>query len=289
MTIADALAWGRGKLERGEATEYGRDCELLLAHATQRDRSWVLLRCDRQLPEIVLEMFRSSVFERASGVPVRYLTGSVEFFGLELKVRRGVYIPKWETELLVEEALGILGAPRKSDLTWGQSRRQAVVHEVGTGSGAIAIAIAKHAPDAEIWASDISAFALSLARSNAESNGVAEQIRFLRGDLQAPLAGVPDLVVANLPYIDIGYCADLTREVLAQPRSSLLSQCSGLSHIERLLKTLVVKPGGRVILEIGFGQVNGVRTICADSPNLNYERTVQDLAGLDRIAVIAAN
>ena len=288
MTIADALAWGRGKLERGKATEYDRDCELLLAHAAQRDRSWVLLNRDRRLPEVALEVFRSSVFERASGAPARYLTGSVEFFGLELKVKRGVYIPKWETELLVEEALGILEAPRKFDLTWGQSRSRAVVHEVGTGSGAIVIAIAKHAPDAAIWASDISAFALSLARSNAESNGVAERIRFHRGDLQYPLAGVPDLVVANLPYIDIGYCADLTREVLAQPRSSLLSKCSGLSHIERLLKTLVVKPGGRVILEIGFDQVNGVRNICADLSNLSYERTVQDLAGHNRIAVIAA-
>lgn len=289
MTIADALAWGRGKLERGEATEYDRDCELLLAHAAQRDRSWVLLNRDRRLPEIALEVFRSSVFERASGAPVRYLTGSVEFFGLELKVKRGVYIPKWETELLVEEALGILGAPRKSDLTWGLSRSRAVVHEVGTGSGAIAIAIAKHAPDAEIWASDISAFALSLARSNAESHKVAEQITFQRGDLQSPLAGVPDLVVANLPYIGSGNCADLPREVRAQPRSSLLSQRSGLGHIERILNTLVVKPGGRVILEIGFDQESGVRTICADMPNLSYERTVQDLAGLDRTAVIAAN
>lgn len=289
MTIADALTWGRGKLETSEAIEYSGDCELLLAHAASKDRSWVLLNYDRPLPEYALEVFRSLVFERASGTPVRYLTGSVEFFGLELKVKRGVYIPKWETELLVEEALGILRAPRKSDLTWGQSRRQVVVHEVGTGSGAIAIAIAKHAPNAEIWASDISAFALSLARSNAESHGIAEQIRFHRGDLQAPLAGIPDLVVANLPYIKTGNCTDLPKEVLAQPRSSLLSQCSGLSHIERLLKALVVEPGGRVILEIGFDQVNGVRTICAEMPNLSYERTVQDLAGLDRIAVIAAN
>ncbi len=288
MTIADALAWGRGKLERGEVTEFDRDCELLLAHAARRDRSWVLLNRDRQFPEFALKLFRSSVFERASGAPVRYLTGSVEFFGLELKVRRGVYIPKWETELLVEEALGILGAPRKSDLTWGQSRRRAVVHEVGTGSGAIAIAIAKHAPDAAIWASDISAFALSLAQSNAESHGIGEQIKFHRGDLQSPLAAMPDLVVANLPYIDSGYCADLTREVRAQPRSSLLSQSSGLGHIERLLHTLVVKPGGRVILEIGFDQESGVRSLCADKPNLRYERTVQDLAGHDRIAVIAA-
>lgn len=289
MTIADALAWGRGKLECGEATEYDRDCELLLAHVAQRDRSWVLLNRDRRLPEFALDVFRSLVFERASGTPVRYLTGSVEFFGLELKVKRGVYIPKWETELLVEEALGILGAPRRPDLTWGQSRRRAVVHEVGTGSGAIAIAIAKHAPNVEVWASDISAFVLSLARSNAESQGIAEQIRFVRGDLQSPLAGVPDLVVANLPYIDSGNCADLPREVRAQPRSSLLSPSSGLSHIEHLLNTVTIRPGGRVILEIGFDQENGVRTICADMLNLSYERTVQDLAGLDRIAVIAAN
>ena len=173
-------------------------------------------------------------------------------------------------------------------MTWGKSPTRAVVHEVGTGSGAIAISIARHAPRADIAASDISAFALSLARANAELNGVAGQIRFHLGGFQDPLPGIPGLVVANLPYIEEEESSELPPEVRVQPRSSLLSKSCGLAHIERLLEKLIVKPGGRVMLEIGFNQASGVRALCADNPNLLYERTVKDLAGHDRIAVIAA-
>lgn len=289
MTIADALAWGHGLLECRGVAEYGSDFELLLSHAIGKDRKWILLNRDRPIPESAFANFQSMVVGRSSGTPVPYLTGTVEFFGLGLHIGRGIYVPKWETELLVEEALGFLGTPRRSDLTWGKGVTRALIHEVGTGSGAIAIAIANHAPNVAIAASDISAFALSMARENAGSNGVAEQIQFGLGDLQSPLAGVPDLVVANLPYIGKDRDPQLSGEVRAQPRASLLSQSSGLRHIERLLKTLVVKPGGRVILEIGFDQASGVRSLCEGRSNLSYERTVQDLAGLDRIAVIAAS
>lgn len=288
MTIADALAWGRGFLKRRGVAEYGNDCELLLTHAIGKDRKWILLHRDRPIPESALAKFRSMVVGRSAGTPVPYLTGSVEFFGRVMDIGRGIYIPKWETELLVEEALGFLGTPRRSDLTWGKGVTRSLIHEVGTGSGAIAIAIANHAPNAAIAASDISAFALALARENAASNDVAEQIRFSLGDLQSPLAGVPDLVVANLPYIGEDFDPQLPGEVRAQPRSSLFSQCSGLGHIGRLLKTLVIKPGGRVMLEIGHDQASRIRSLCAGRSNLSYERTVQDLAGLDRIAVIAA-
>ena len=211
-----------------------------------------------------------------------------EFFGLKLNVGRGVYIPKWETELLVEEALRFLETPQLADLAWGRTRTRALIHEVGTGSGAIAISIARHAPVAEIEASDVSPFALSIAQANANFNGVAGQIRFRRGDLQDPLCGIPDLVVANLPYIKETEDTELPKEVRSQPRSSLLSQSSGLAHIERLLKNIVIKPAGRVMLEIGFDQAGGVQSLCSEIPNLLYERTVKDLAGFDRIAVIAS-
>ena len=242
----------------------------------------------RPLTERALSEFRSLMFRRAAGTPVQYLIGTTEFFGLELNIGNGVYIPKGETELLVEEVLKFLKTPQRSDMTWGKSPTRAVVHEVGTGSGAIAISIARHAPRADIAASDISAFALSLARANAKLNGVAERVRFRFGGFQDPLPGIPGLVVANLPYIEEKDDSDLPPEVRAQPRSSLLSKSCGLAHIERLLEKLIVKPGGKVMLEIGFSQAGGVRALCADNPNLLYERTVKDLAGHDRIAVIAA-
>ena len=289
MTVAGAIAWARDVLAGDEYTAHLNDCQMLLAHAAGRERSWISLNGQRPLSKCEIEEFRSLVLECATGTPVQYLVGATEFFGLELKVERGIYLPKWETELLVEEALGFLETPQQSDLTWGKSPTRAVIHDVGTGSGAIAISIAKHAPETEISASDVSAFALSMAQSNSRLNGVAGQIRFCHGDLQGPLAGVPDLVIANLPYIREREISRLPSNVRAQPRSSLLSRRSGLGHIKCLLENLTIKPGGRVMLEIGFEQARDLRSLCSGNPNLSYERTVKDLAGLDRVAVIAAH
>lgn len=288
MTVAGAIAWGRRALANGELTEQSKDCEILLAHAAGKDLSWVTCNWHKPLSKRTVDEFRSLLIKRAAGTPVQYLVGAAEFFGLKLNVGRGVYIPKWETELLVEEALRFLETPQLADLSWGMSRKRALIHEVGTGSGAIAISIARHAPDVEIEASDVSAFALSMAQANANLNGVPGQIRFRCGDLQGPLSGVPDLVVANLPYIKEAEESELPKEVRSQPRSSLLSRSFGLAHIEQLLKELVIKPAGNVMLEIGFDQAGGVRSLCSEIPNLLYERTVKDLAGFDRIAVIAS-
>lgn len=288
MTGAGAIAWGRGVLASDEFDGRLKDCEILLAHAAGEDLSWVTRNRHRTLGSRALAEFQSLVLRRAAGTPVQYLVGATEFFGLDLRVGRGVYIPKWETELLVEEALRFLETPQRSDLTWGRSRTRALIHEIGTGSGAIAISIARHAPDAEIAASDLSAYALSLARANAKLNGVARNVRFRRGNLQEPIAGIPDLVVANLPYIGEWEYRKLPREVRSQPRCSLLAQGSGLGHFQRLLQGLIIKPGGRVMLEIGFDQARGVQSLCSSNPELRYERTVKDLAGHDRVAVIAA-
>lgn len=289
MTVADCLAWGRSVLERNGIAEHRKEVEFLLADSVGRSPKWIVLNRHHQLPKCTLEEFRQLVILRASGTPIQYLIGMTEFFGLEIKVGRGVYIPKQETELLVEEALKYLGTPQHSDLTWGMSPNRANVHEVGTGSGAIAISIARHAPIVDIMASDISAFALSLARENSHRNGVAGQVSFCLGDLQDPLPGVPDLVVANLPYIRGSEDANLPRVVRAQPRSSLFSNSSGLGHIRRLLKDLKLRPAGRALLEIGFDQAQRVESLCAGNPRLRYVRTVKDLAGLDRIAVISAS
>ncbi|MDE2863212.1 MAG: peptide chain release factor N(5)-glutamine methyltransferase, partial [Chloroflexota bacterium] len=129
---------------------------------------------------------------------------------------------------------------------------------------------------------------LRLAQANAKLNGVAEKIRFSRGDLQGPLTGTPELVMANLPYICAQDYARLPKEVRSQPRSSLLAQRFGLGHFKRLLSELTLKSGGRVMLEIGFDQARGVQSLCSGNSDLLYERTVKDLAGHDRVAVIAA-
>ena len=287
-TVAGSLEWGRDRLKRAGIEDYSRECEILLEHGVARDRAWLHFNRDYLLPECTTARFEELVSGRSAGVPVQYLTGSCEFFGMELRVGPGVYIPKPETEGLVELALDYLETPRKLDLTWGESASAALVHDIGTGSGAIAIAIARHAPAAKIWASDASAYAISIARVNAENNSLDCQITFRRGDLQSHLSGTPELVVANLPYIDTGASADLPVEVRVQPMTSLVSQDKGLRHIDRLLQNIRIAPGGIVLLEIGSDQAASVQTLCDRRPNLRYARTVKDLAGLDRIAVIEA-
>ena len=287
-TVAGCLRLGGDRLRRAGIEGHRRDCAILLAHAAGRDRAWLHLNRDHLLPAGIAAEFESLLARRAAGTPVPYLTGACEFFGLELRVESGIYIPKRETEGLVEEALALLDTPRNADLTWRKSPVAALVHEIGTGSGAIVIAIGRHAPRARIWAGDASPHAVALAKANAGGLGLGDRVRFRRSDLQSELPGVPDLVVANLPYIDVEAGEGLSREVRAQPRASLFSARQGLRHIARLLDGVRVAPGGHVLLEIGHDQADGVRSRCETNPKLSYERTVKDLSGLDRIAVIRA-
>ena len=286
MNVAEALNWGTDQLIRSGDADSRRDCDYLLSHVVGHDRIWLHLNGNQILNEADAARFEALISRRLLGVPVQYLIETCEFFGIELRVKTGVYIPKRETETLVEATLRYLDAPQNSDLTWGKSQSEALVHEVGTGSGAISIAIARHAPRTQIWAGDISAFAISLARSNARLNGEERSVDFLQSDLQSRLPGIPDVVVANLPYIREASDPDLPSEVRAQPRSSLLSGASGECHIARLLSDVRIKSGGRLFLEIGFDQAKALKTRCAGMSRFRYLKTVRDLAGLDRVAVI---
>ena len=286
MNVAETLKRGADRLKCSGIADYRPDCEYLLSHVTDQDRNWIHLNGNQILKEADAARFEALISRRLLGVPVQYLIESCEFFGFGLRVKAGVYIPKRETETLVEATLGYLGVPQNADLTWGKSQSKATIHEIGTGSGAISIAIARHAPRAQIWAGDISAFAVSLARPNARLNGVGRSVTFLQCDLQSHLPGIPDVVVANLPYIREASDPNLPSEVRAQPRSSLLSGASGECHIARLLRDVRIKPGGRLFLEIGFDQANALKTRCAEMSRIRYLETVRDLAGLDRVAVI---
>ena len=286
MNVSEALKRGADRLELSGIADYRSDCEYLLSHVADRDRNWLHLNGNRILKEVDAARFEVLISRRLLGVPVQYLIGSCEFFGIELRVKAGVYIPKRETETLVEAALEFLEVPQNADLTWGRSQTEAIVHEIGTGSGAISIAIARHAPRTQIWAGDISSFAISLAQCNAQINGVGRSVTFLHGDLQSHLPGIPDVLVANLPYIREASDPDLPPEVRAQPRSSLLSGASGERHIARLLRDVRIKSGGRVFLEIGFDQASALKVRCAGMSRFRYLETVRDLAGLDRVAVI---
>jgi len=267
VIVAEVLqrsaAWLRGKGSPSARLE----AELLLAHVLALGRIDLYTGADRPLGEAELEAYRTLLRRRAGGEPVAYLTGRKEFYSLELKVTRDVLVPRPETEQLVDRAREIGGAR---------------VLDVGTGSGCIAVALAKHLPDAALTATDVSPAALAVARENAARHGFLERIRFLEGDLFAPLpAGERfDLVLSNPPYVAEGQAAGVAAH---EPGPALFAGPRGLDVIGRLLAGApgVLAPGGTLLVEIGDDQADEVRALAA--AHFADVAIRKDLAGLPRL------
>jgi release factor glutamine methyltransferase len=235
------------------------------------DQAALLTYPERSLSAEEAAQFESFVTRRLASEPMQYITGSQEFFGLSLEVSPAVLIPRPETEHLVEAALGHL------------SRDASVrILDVGTGSGAIAVALAHALPMSRVTAVDISPAALEVARRNAERHGVLERITLLQSDLLAAVGPIEfDAVVSNPPYI-----AD-TDELEAQvsnyePHAALFAGPTGVEIYERLIPQCrrVLKPNGWLILEIGFGQLAAVERLLSDWAAVS---SVNDLQGLPRV------
>ena len=269
-TIAEALRDARARFEP-VSDSAGLDAHVLLAAALGVERAFLLGHPEQALTGEQAERFEVWVARHAAGEPVAYLLGRRGFYDRELLVTPDVLIPRPETELLLERALAF--ARGKRDLT---------AVDVGTGSGALAVTFAAHAPAATVYAVDISPVALALARRNAEHNGVTGQVTFLQGDLLQPLIDQQvrvDLVMANLPYIasDEVPRLDVSRY---EPTLALDGGPDGLDLVRRLLAQLpqVANPGALVLLEIGAGQGAATLALTGGRGTLH-----QDYAGLDRI------
>jgi release factor glutamine methyltransferase len=230
-----------------------------------------------------LGRYRELVRRRAQHEPVAYILGEKEFYGLKLKTTPAALIPRPETELLVDEAL------RLAKKHWPEEAIQAA--DIGCGGGAIALALARELPRAEIWAVDISPEALALARTNALDLGLTQRLIFLEGDLAAPLAGRRfHLVCANLPYIPESEMVGLMPDVGGhEPHLALNGGPEGLALIRRLLKDApgLLHPGGRLLLEIWPDSLAALAD-SAGQVNLTLEGVFRDLAGHQRVAVLAA-
>lgn len=294
------------------------DAEVLLAHCLSVDRVRLYVNAHRELDLKTREDFGLLIERRGRGEPVAYLTGVKEFMGLEFQVTPAVLIPRPETELLVEKALGIMKCSlcremkasgsaihndtMKTVTNWvledslgsGANRREAEAKrpaavDVGTGSGAIAVTLARELPELEVFAIDASGAALEVARLNAARHGVAERITLLCGDLLRPLpesaAGGIDLIAANLPYIPSGDMAGLMPDVgLFEPKLALDGGGDGLELYRRLIPMAeeVLAPGGYLLMEIGPGQ--GVKLSSMLGKGWRYN-IIPDLAGRERLVV----
>lgn len=272
------------------------DADVLARHALGGwDRGQLLVRQHDACPAGFAAIFEALVRRREQREPTGYIIGHREFWGLDIEVRPGVLVPRPETEFLIEETLSRLspdesGSARLADrATAGLLNQPRVsIADVGTGSGCIAVAIARWLPAADIIAIDASEEALAVARRNAERHEVAGRVRFLRANLLAGVAGPFDAVVSNPPYVPAPDLAGLQPEVRDhEPLAALVAGHDGLGVIRRLVPeaAAVLRPGGWLLFEFGFGQVDGVRATVAAEPRLELVEVRADLAGIPRVAV----
>lgn len=275
MKIRYALQQAIQKLEQSASMNPRLDAESLLMHVLQRERAYLYAHPELELACGELTRYSEAITARISGMPVQYITGHQEFWGLEFKVTPAVLIPRPETEHSVEMALEIAGTLRSHPLR---------IVDVGTGSGCIAIALASELPQAEIHAIDISAGALNVAQENAGRLGFAERISFWQGDLLLPFSGAEerfDVVVSNPPYV--GEQETVQREVYRhEPKLAVFSGPSGLEVYRRLIPQAmaVLKPGGWLVMEIGYSCEERVKTLLAGWSAI---RVQPDLQGIPRV------
>jgi release factor glutamine methyltransferase len=264
------------------------DAALLLGYVLGVNKSWLYAHPTRPLSESEIERYETLVRRRMCHEPVAYLVGFKPFYGLDITVDHRVLIPRPETELLVDHVLDFV-----QNLTSLGVRP--CIADVGTGSGAIAVALAVNVPEATVYAVDVSDEALAVAAQNVWRYGLGEQVQLLPGHLLEPLPAPVDVIVANLPYIATGDLPNLPPQVREyEPALALDGGADGLGVITDLLLSLAspqghqkVRPGGRVYLEIGAGQGDAARVFVQDLLPEAEVRVVQDYAELDRMLIVA--
>lgn len=260
-----------------------RDAELLLRQALAMSRASFFSHLDETV-ELTHEQsggYQTGLQQRAAQVPIQYLLGRQEFYGLEFRVTPGVLIPRPETEHLVEAAEESL---RRSSVDGSGL----VLAEVGIGSGAISLTLAHLLPGLIVHASDISPLALRQSTINAELLGLTKQIRLFLGDLLAPLPLERyDMIISNPPYIPSAEIAGLASDVRQEPLIALDGGSDGLHFYRRLLREAIprLQANGLLALEIGFGQANDIIRL-AEKEGWLLSRSIADLAGIDRVLLL---
>ncbi len=260
-----------------DVDEPNLEAEVLLRQALKISRADFFLNLEKPLAAQEKKTFQRLLERRLTGEPTAYIIGCREFYGLDFYVDRRALIPRPETEILVEEALKI--APRFGG--------KPTIVDIATGSGAVAVSLAIHLPEATFFATDVSAEALEVAAFNCRKHDVAERVRLLQGDLTAPIVEAVDILTANLPYVP-------TAEMHAMPSArfepvqALDGGEQGLDQIFRLIRQLdgKVKPHGYALLEVGFGQAHAVSVFAHDViPGVDAS-VHKDLAGIERVITL---
>jgi release factor glutamine methyltransferase len=275
-TIIQILNSTRDFLEKKGVASARLEAEVLMAFVMGCDRVGVYMNFDKPMSGSELDALRDLVVRRGKREPLAHITGRREFWSIQFKITPAVLIPRQDTEILVEESLRLLKEIAEPEIL-----------EIGTGSGAIAVSLARELPGAKITATDISGEIISLARENAASAGVAERIKFLKGVDLEPVKGTGsryDLVISNPPYIPGAEIETLEPEVRAhEPRSALDGGVDGLEIIRKISSGAggFLKPGGWILIESGDSTWAGAKEVLL---NDGYKEVavIKDYSGLNR-------
>jgi release factor glutamine methyltransferase len=261
------------------------NAELLLRFVLGCDRAYLYAHPERELTSEESSRYEAALAQRASGIPAQYITGHQEFWGMDLIVTPAVLIPRPETEHVIEEVLRLTSLPGGDARPRSEKTPPLRIVDVGTGSGCIALALAKELPQAEIFATDISPEALEIARANAVRHQLEGRIRFREGDLlQGFEAAACDFVVSNPPYVGESEEDTVQLEVRKfEPRHAVFAGPTGLELIERLIPQAksALKPGGWLVLEISGTVAEGVRRLLSGWSDVQL---TNDLQGIPRVA-----
>lgn len=281
MTVLEALNWGTHYLKNHQIQNPRLQAELLLAHSMNLKREGLYLRFPQEIAKEEEENFKRLVLRRVSGEPLQYLLGYQEFWSIRFKVDSRVLIPRPETEHLVEEAISILSK--------NNFESSPLVLELGTGCGAIAIALARELKHLRIIATDLSKEAIEVAKENARDCGVIHQIAFLVGDLFeffSPFKRHFDLILSNPPYIRDSEIDRLAREIKDhEPLMALKGGDEGLDFYRRIISQAprYLKKGGWLLLELGEGQAEKVSELFESTGEFKKPILLKDLSGKERV------
>ncbi len=293
-TIRDILNWASEYLKSLNIPSARLDSEVLLSFTLNKDRTYLYKNPESRIQNPELSKFKELIERRGKREPVSYITGEKEFWSLKFKITRDTLIPRPETEILVQAVLDIISGQ------WSVVSGQLNILDIGTGSGNIAVSIAKESPESHVFTVDKSDSALSVAKENAIIHNVAGRITFLKGDLYIPFnppsppfvrggkEGLFDIIVSNPPYIPTGDIEGLMPEVRDwEPRWALDGGKDGLEIIRKIIKDapIFLKSEGFLAMEIGFGQADEVRRIIKAADKFSDIRFVKDLAGINRVVV----
>lgn len=288
LTIAAALKRASEQLRAAAVPNDILDAQTLLAHALGRDRTYLIVNFNEELSDELIAKYDALIARRCAGEPLQYITGHQEFFGLEFEVTPAVLIPRPETELIIEETIRLAQRRIATDPDW-----QPVVVDVGTGSGCLAVTLARELEnicnEARLIATDLSADALSVAQRNAARHGQAERIEFRQMNLLDDFPAQPfaDFIISNPPYVAANELPSLQREVRDfEPHLALTDFADGLSFYRRLLSDAParLRAGGWLICEIGYGQAEIIRSLVNENV-WDDMRLPEDLQGIPRALV----